>query len=392
MHAVASCGQRPGPSFAVTHGGSAQMSCRVLCGSFSAPLSQLFTGFALLARRGTLDVHVERAKGDWRGLSGTALAVVVDDGCRIVYDTRDAARINADALEWSDHYFKRSFDAAAVPDGADGKVSPLGFNYPVYTGSDWQFRRMLWTVVGASPKALTNTAQAILDLSRSLSAISARTTGRAACTLETFEAPPGTRPSPRVLLLTRTWDPATVRHDPALADAWSAINRLRAGCIRALRKELGSRVLAGLAPTRDAVRDYPDCVVDDARITKKRTYLEVMQQSDICVASAGLAGSNGWRLGEYIASSRAIVSEALQSEVPGPFALGQNYAEFEDPAGCVEATMALVEDGQLRGDMMAANHAYYRSHLRPDVLVLNSLRRAGLVPPADAAGRPDSFT
>jgi hypothetical protein len=388
---VASCGDRPDPSVAVTYRSRAKVSCRLLCGSFSAPLSQLFTGFALLARRGSVDVHVERAKGDWRGLSGTALAVVVGDRCRLVYDTRDAARINPDALAWSDHYFKRSFNADVVPAGAEGKVSPLGFNYPVYTGSDWRLRRMFWTMAGASPRALNNAAQAVFDLSRSLSALSTRTTGRAACSVEAFEAPPATRVPPRVLLLTRTWDPQTVGHDPALADAWSAINRMRAGCIRALRKEFGPGVLAGLAPTPDAVRDYADCIVDDSRITRKRSYLEVMQQSDVCIATAGLAGSNGWRLGEYIASSRAIVSEALRSEVPGGFVRDRNYSEFDDPGGCVESTVALVEDRGRRGAMMQANHDYYRAHLRPDVLVLHSLREAGLVAPGDDAGRPDSF-
>jgi hypothetical protein len=235
---------------------------------------------------------------------------------------------------------------------------------------------MYATVLNALREPVT-AGRAVVDLSETLSRVAGRTAGRAACHVEAFQAPPSTNDTPRVLLLTRTWDPESVRKDPSLAETWSAINRMRVGCIRALRDELGDVVVGGLAPTPDAVRDYPDCVVQDLRITKKPVYLELMKRSDICVATKGLAGSNGWRLGEYVAGSRAIVSEVLQSEVPGNFARDRNYAEFDDASTCVEQTVRLVERPEQRLEMMAANRAYYEDYLRPDALVLNTLRAGG---------------
>jgi hypothetical protein len=351
------------------------LECQIECGTFSAATSQVFTGFAMLARAGSVSVRVKRTKASWRELA-TVLAVVLGDGTRLFYDLRDAARIHPDALDWTDHYFKRSYSPALAPEAAATKVAPLGFNYPVYSGGDWGSRRMLWNAVGVVPRGVPNTLRALCDMSELLSNLTHRSAGRSACPVEAFEVPPSGNDQPRVLLLTRTWDPATVQNDPALAETWAELNNMRAACIRGLRREFGSSVVSGFAPTSDARRDYPDCVVEDPRISRKPFYLEVMRHSDVCIATTGLAGSNGWRLGEYIASSRAIVSERLLSQVPGEFSRGTNYAEFVDPEGCIEQTVALVENRERRLLMMEKNQRYYEESLRPDRLVLNTLLAA----------------
>ncbi len=210
-------------------------------------------------------------------------------------------------------------------------------------------------------------------MSEVLSRLARRPAGRAFCPVSAFEASPSTSDRPRVLLLTRTWDPKVVQDDAALAEAWASLNRNRATCIRLLRRELGPNLVSGFAPTPDAVRDYGDCVVDEPRVTRKAFYLELMRRSEVCIATTGLAGSNGWRLGEYIAASRAIVSERLLAQVPGDFTSGTNYSSFETPEECVERVVTMVGDRQLRLSMMEANRRYYEAYLRPDRLVANSL-------------------
>ena len=349
--------------------------CTLFVGPSSYTLSSIFTGFALLARRGLLDVQLRRTTGSWLALGGAAVGAIIGDH-RIVYDMRDQPRMNPVALEWSSYYFKRSFQRSCVSGVGREKVLPLGFTYPVYVRDDWRFRRMAADALSRHA-SITEAGRAIVDLSETLSGLARRMAGRSACQLEAPEAAPSTRISPRALLLTRTWDPESVSHDPSRADARSAINRTRAACIRALRNELGKAVISGFAPTQDAIRDYPDCVVQDPRITRKRHYLELMKQSDVCVATKGLSGSNGWRLGEYIAASRAIVTEVLECEVPGDFASGRNYIEFADPGSCVEQTLALMRNPDRRRTMMEANQGYYREYVRPDAVLLNSLCRTG---------------
>jgi hypothetical protein len=108
-------------------------------------------------------------------------------------------------------------------------------------------------------------------------------------------------------------------------------------------------------------------------LTTKRQYLRLLAEHPICVTSGGLHRSLGWKLGEYVALSKAIVTERLAFEVPGEFAEGKNYLSYADAKGCVAAVKRLVHDQALRGSMMQSNRDYFLNHLRPDRLVANAL-------------------
>lgn len=71
-----------------------------------------------------------------------------------------------------------------------------------------------------------------------------------------------------------------------------------------------------------ARRLCPELIVPD-KLTGKRAYLHRMQHTEICVASTGLHGSTGWKLAEYVAAGRAIVTEPLRYTLPGGFEEGK---------------------------------------------------------------------
>jgi hypothetical protein len=195
--------------------------------------------------------------------------------------------------------------------------------------------------------------------------------------IDNFEAEPRVARDPRAMLLTRVWAPGPGGED---AEHRKAINDQRAECVRLLRAELGPRFTGGLAPSPLALEQYRECVAPEA-VTRKRAFLSLVKQHDVCVASMGLRGSNGWRLAEYVAASRAIATEELQRAVPGGFGSPTNYAEFRSPEDCVAAVVALMEDSERRLRMMEANQAYYRYWVRPDAIVRRSLEAADVLPP-----------
>jgi len=84
----------------------------------------------------------------------------------------------------------------------------------------------------------------------------------------------------------------------------------------------------------------------------------------------------GWKMAEYVAFSKAILSERLVYETPGSFAPGKNYIEFTSPEECLNGAVRLIEDVALRQQLMRSNAAYYRDYLRPDALVRNALKIA----------------
>jgi hypothetical protein len=98
-----------------------------------------------------------------------------------------------------------------------------------------------------------------------------------------------------------------------------------------------------------------------------------VKRCDICVASTGLHGSIGWKMGEYVAASRAIVTEIMRYEVPGDYTEGRHFLSFDTPAQCLAHIDSLVDDETRRREMMRANHDYYQEWLRPDKLVAHAL-------------------
>ena len=345
------------------------MKVRLDCWSDQPHLSQVYTGLAMLHRAGEIELqqkvsappplntdpecppHLVDAK--------TGLCTVESNGFRYCIDVCDTHEIDAEALESCDVYLKRSY--AREPMSA--KVRPLGLNYRVFAdGFDFfELERRL---------RMAGWKQA------------ARYLGRRQLTVSDFEAdvPNG---EPRVLFLCRTWESEPER-GPASA-ARALINDSRAECITALRKAFGDRCIAGFSPSAHALAHYPQAVVTDPSITERRRYVQLMRSTPICVATLGLHRSNGWKLAEYIASSRAIVCEELHHDVPNLLP-GRNFLPFKNASECVERVGELMESSAQRTAIAKANRLYYLAYLRPDRLMANALSEILAPRPQPAAG------
>ena len=341
-----------------------QISCELLTQSAPPHLQQIFTGFTNLAQAGIVDVSERFVRGpaarDWT-------LTVRAHGRTIVYDVHDSHIVDPVLLDAADYYFKRSFQPAYVATlGSHAtRVHPLGLNYEVlpdhldFAGArrNWHLRR--------GHRRFSGVISALH--------LSPRFTPRQ----HVFENGMRSHQGGRALFLTRAWDPhdAPEREQHGI-DQREAINEMRARCIARLRDDLGDRVLAGFAHSEFAMRCYPDLLVPDPSLCDKRRYLAAVRQADVCVTTTGVHGSVGWKLGEYVALGKAIVSERIAHRLPGNFRAGTHYLDFSSDEACVAAVHALLSDPARRRAMAAANRAYYQQHLRPDQLVLNTLRTA----------------
>jgi hypothetical protein len=198
-------------------------------------------------------------------------------------------------------------------------------------------------------------------------------------------------PSYKGLFLTRLWDPAGVNAQhlagihPHLSEQEARelaqqrkeeiaqMNQLRIGSIRACRAAFGERFFGGLCDSMYAREQAPDLILPPAA-TRKDAFLQSLRENYICIANSGLHRSTGWKLAEYTAAGRAIVTEPLAFEVPGSFRRGQNYAEFTTPEQCVHELAALLANPAQVHRMENANFDYYCRFVRPDALVLRTLR------------------
>lgn len=352
------------------------LDCTLLCHADEPHLQQVYTGFGMLARSGRLRLsqRLERRSFLQADLpvhineSSASHLVVEVAGMRIGYDVHDAGEVPEYLLGQVDLLFKRSWEASFVAAcAAPDRVLPLGANLWVH--GDPPDRYALHRVgLHRGGEVMKNGFRA-LGIDRLLG--DRLYTPRVA----DLEAPPPIDLPPRVLFLAEAWNPAEAP-TAHTADERVAINRFRAGCMRALRETFRDAVTCGFRNTAFAREQFADLVVTDSRVTRKRSYLALVRQHPICIASSGLHRSIGWKFAEYLSMSRAIVSEKLHMQLPGPMAADTHYLAFDSAERCVAAVTELVERPERRNALFRANRDYYLQHLRPDALVAQSLLTA----------------
>ena len=334
------------------------MRTNLICWSNEAHLSQVYAGLTLLHRQGVISLEQQIVAARPPNLHPSCLPHlrrVENWHCRIetggvsyYVDVHDDSYISQDALQGCDVYLKRGYVRTK---NISHKVRPLGLNYHVCADGIDQFelaRRFKLFGPQAAAKYVVKRPMSVSDL----------------------ESTPA-ESEPGVLFLCRTWEPSPERSKDKNDDI-VRINESRADCIVALRKEFGPLCVAGFSRTPYAVTHFPHAIVNDSRATDRKAYLRLVRDIPICVASIGLHQSNGWKLGEYVACSRAIVSEQLHHEVPD-FQNGRNYLGFTQTAECVEAVGVLMESKSARAQMAEANHHHYLSRLRPDRMMSTAL-------------------
>lgn len=341
------------------------MDCELIIECDARHLQQVYTGLLLLEQQGLIRLRfrVVRPKSK-RSLCTLHLADQI-----LVFDLHDSEDFYTEALSTCDLYFKRSYSsAAAVNSGYADKIKPYGLNYHIVP--DVLTRLYLQkTLAYYGPQELCKYLIKKMDKAQRW---------HFEPTVRNLEVKPALSVQPRILFMARVWDheyDVDFEMTAAYSEERLRMNEVRAGCIRALKKEFGSLFTGGLEHSAYAKKHFKDCLANTPGQTSKRNYIELVKQHPICISTAGLNKSIGWKFAEYVCLSRAIVSERLAFEVPGPFAKAQNYLEFDSVDSCVEAVHQLVHDTEKMAAMMQANASYYQAYVRPDVLVRRCLEQ-----------------
>ncbi len=341
------------------------MKCELYINSVNRHLQQVYAGFSELANKGVFNsfkVYKNSAKDHKH--NQTLLAVVND--VKIIYDVRDDYNIPEEYFNFDfDFYFKRGCSRNYFPKLKNSnRVFPLGFNYLVTSDNNFGLElKYIIKFPGMLKFLLKHTFVStwMNDFKWEV------------CNYNNIESVPLYLSNPKILFLTRTWDPDEIPRSEEKKEEMRYINDTRAKCIQLCRKEFGDIFIGGFANSRYSLKNYKDFCINDSKIVSKTGYFKVLDESSICISTMGLHKSIGWKMGEYIAKSKAIVSEEFISELPGDFKENQNYLAFKEPNDLIENIQKLIEDSTLRKSMMINNWLYYQQYLRPDMLVYNTL-------------------
>ncbi|MEB8329859.1 hypothetical protein OO009_10880 [Flavobacteriaceae bacterium KMM 6897] len=330
---------------------------------FPSPhLNQIYDGFEKLRKLGIINLTLNRAKGD---INKPLLHVTIDNKYKVVYDTLDGLNwINGSIeknLEYfdknlnADFYFKRSFSKQLLKyDTENRKIYPLGLNY--YFQAEGNYPQ--------SPK------EKIKDVLKHNSIIAKfyNKTSFAHFEYENFPIP---NKDKKILFLARLWNPddETNEHAKTLRER---INKNRIDYIKVCKKEFGDQFVGGLQKDDFSSKHAKDLTVVNS-LTRKENFMNLVKSTNICIATSGLHNSTGWKFAEYVAASRAIVSEPLEYDLPGNFSQNKNYLIFQNENELISNINYLMQENDRLYEIMRNNFHYYNNYLSPDKLVLNTI-------------------
>lgn len=328
--------------------------------------SQVYTGLRRLKTSGFINLKYSSFKTEIQRVASSKGVFFEKDDRLCFIDLLDGVEIDKQVLSEVSYYFKRTMAKGCQE---HEKIYPYGLNYEVYENTPYLFEVKRLLSLNLSLKCGIKA-----NLSSSLDALGVTFLPR----VKHFESRFLDKPAlgaQKVIFMARTWDPEEPGANLSVREKEDReiINEERAKIIRTLRKELGTIFLGGFSETAHSFSKYKDCVIDDPSLSKKSSYLNLVRQTPICIATIGLHGSVGWKLAEYIALGRAVISEQTSVIIPNGFGDGKNYLSYKDSDSCLIKVNYLLNNPTVVEQMMASNAAYYYEHLKPEKLMFNLL-------------------
>lgn len=323
--------------------------------------SQVYTGFRRLKTSGFINLQYSSCKTEIQRVASSKGVFFEKDERLCFIDLLDGSEVDGKVLSEVDFYFKRTM----VKEYEEhGKIYPYGLNYEVYEDAPYFFEiKRLLKLNLSSKRGIKSKVSTILD------AMGITYLPR----VKQFEygsvnASPN---SQKVIFMARTWDPEEAGAILSLQEKEDRhlINEERAKIIRTLRKELGPIFLGGFTETAHSSSKYKDCLLENSSLSKKSAYLDLVRKTPICIATTGLHGSLGWKLGEYVALGRAIISEQNSIIIPNGFAEGRNYLSYSNSENCLAKVNYLLANPIAVEQMMIRNENYYLRYLKPEKLI-----------------------
>jgi hypothetical protein len=144
------------------------------------------------------------------------------------------------------------------------------------------------------------------------------------------------------------------------------VARARAEFIRACKRQPAIRFEGGFTPRADGDEsDYPGLYV--ARRYGIEEYVRRTGSSMFVFNSPAVHGCLGWKLGEFLALGKAIISMPLDRVMPGAFDPGEHFVQTDGTAQSLDAAIArLIDDRKMRDLLEQRARKYYDEYLRPD--------------------------
>lgn len=269
---------------------------------------------------------------------------------RVFIDARDGPEIDHVLLRWCDVYGKVNPDRAVLAIEGGSKVVAIGPSFGI----------MVWHLLPGLFLAVANYGRV------------------------------GRRVSSRREHFANYWRQATYRlplakYDPAPSEAnyvfamgslWKGepeTNRLRANFFEACRSIRALTFEGGFAPRVKAdVPGFSRHTVSSRYPIAE--YVARTKRSAVVFNTPAVGGCHGWKLAEFLALGKAIISTPLVRELPGPLVDGEHVHVTDGSVGSLrEAIERICKDQAYRSRLENGARHYYDEYLAPARVIVRLL-------------------
>jgi len=316
-------------------------------------------GLRRLFGRGSVRVGMRAFPGAAARSTGGKLTmrmVVEKDGAthRIAVEADDMLRYDPMTVEWAEHVGKVNYAASQVPAALAGRVIALG---PSFAIAAWRGVDVARWAAGAlvAPLPLARRRQLAGNYLR-----------QALLRVPIDAYRPRASEADYLFFAAKGW----------LRNA--EVNPPRAIFMRVARSRPGLRFEGGFVPTSEG--SPPELAPLMApRPYKMAEYLERTARSVVAFNTPAVHDCLGWKLGEFLALGKAIVSVPLKRELPEPLVHGKDIHFVDGDEDSMAAALDLLRrDHSYRQHLERNARAYYDKLLAPEVVTRRLLVAAGV--------------
>ena len=263
---------------------------------------------------------------------------------------RDYATYHEDGLRWCDVYGKVNIDPAALPAVGAEKLVPIGPNFGV----------RLYPAVTALYRACTSFRPGDSNPREHF----ANYYRQARYGVPEQMLTPGTAVNDYAFFAGSLW-----HEDPEA-------NRVRAAFLEACTSIAGLRFEGGFMPTR-LVRGYERWMLKAQYQIAE--YIDNTKKSVVVFNNPAYAKAHSWRLGEYLALGKAIVSTPLARALPAPLVHGTHIHYVEGSVESIRTAIQIIQqDPEYRRSLERNAREYFLRYVQPSAVMRRVLDRAGV--------------
>ncbi len=301
--------------------------------------------------------HIRYSRNDFPAAFVHRLAFIVEGSTpRKVYVCHsDFASYNDIALRWSDVYAKINIDPHLPSPGPVPHILPIG---PSFATRIYSPIAALYRAFASFRLADANPREHFANYYRQ----------RRYRLPEAAYTP--AESNPNYLFFT-----GSLWHDEA------ATNLARATFMEAGAAVDGIKFEGGFAPRPQAGDDPPG--YDHLKVSGQYPfpeYLEKTKRSVVVFNTPAVGGCLGWKLGEFLALGKAIISTPLFRVLPAPLIHGTHIHYVEPTREAMRGAIEMIRrDESYRRTLERGARQYYQDNLRPSAVVTSMVKAADAV-------------